>query len=840
MAHSLVVASGFAGPGPAEVRTLLIWYWLMIESIWLDVRHAARTLRRSPLFTTIAVLSLAVGIAGTTVIFGLTNAYLLLPRPGIPDAGRLVEIGRSDPSGDPFIGAVFSTFSYPNYRDYQSRQSVFTEIAASRTGVPFGVGVDQGASSATGAYVSANFFSVLGVRIALGRGFLPEEESTTAPATVVVISDRLWRAQFHGDRDAIGRTIRLNGRPFTVIGVTAPGFNGHTIDRDNLWIPLTAFPDGDDLTRFERRGQQWLRGIGRLKPGVTIAQAQDQMSRIAGELTRTYPDDNERHGLALAALGTLPPDARRVVRLFLSLLFAIVALILLIACSNVGAMVLSRGVSRSREMALRLALGAERERVIRLLLGESVIVAAGATAVAVVAASIGLRLLARLTPMARFDVAYDVALDWRVVVFAFAIATLSAMACGILPAIHASRVDLAPAMTRAVGTPRRLRLRQLFVVAQVAMSVLLVVCALLLTRSLRNASAIDPGFLPDGLEVVGLNLQLGGYDRTSGPIFAESLMSRIEALPGLESAALARVVPLTMETEGGRVWRPQDVGDDRAISVSRNFVTPGYFRTLGLPLVSGRPFDAGDRAGAPAVVIVNETFARRVWPGQSAVGQRLVIGVSRRPLEVVGVARDAKYRTIGEAPQPFLYHPAAQAYEHIMWLLLRSRGTSLLPQVRALVQQMNPNLPLLRPTTLPEMTAFTLLPQRLASWLAASMAMIGVFLASIGIYGLTAYNVGQRTREIGIRMALGALRSQVMRSVIGGSAALAAIGVGLGLLGASFGTSLLTEMLYGIEPLDPTSFVGSAALFAAVAIVASLVPARRAASVNPVDALRAE
>jgi hypothetical protein len=295
-----------------------------------------------------------------------------------------------------------------------------------------------------------------------------------------------------------------------------------------------------------------------------------------------------------------------------------------------------------------------------------------------------------------------------------------------------------------------------------------------------------------------------------------------------------------METEGGRVWRAEDVGDDRAIPVSRNFVTPGYFQTLRMPLVSGRNFDDRDRAGAPGVVIVNETFARRVWPGQNAVGQRLVLGVSRFPLEVVGVARDARYRTIGESQQPFLYHPVAQAYEPITWLLMRPRGASAVPEVRALIQEMNPNLPILRASTLTDMSAFTLLPQRLASWLAAAMATIGVFLSAIGIYGLTSYYVGQRTREIGIRMALGALRSQVVRSVVGGSATLAGIGVLIGLLGAAFGTSFLTGMLYGIEPLDLTSFAGSVAVFAAAVVVASQVPARRAASINPVDALRSE
>ena len=817
----------------------------MVESTWLDIRQAVRTLRASPLFTAVAVLSLSVGIAGTTVIFGVIDAYLLRPRPGIADTGQLVEVGRTVTEGrgdDPFGGAVvFSTFSYPNYREYRERQTVFTELAASRSGVSFGLSVDERASSVSGAYVSANFFSVLGVRMGLGRGFLPQEESASNPTTVVVISEHLWQTAFDADRDVIGRTIRLNGRPFTVIGVAAAGFNGHSIDRVGLWIPLTAYPDGDDLKRFERRGQQWLMGLGRLKPGVTVVQAQEQMSRIADDLMREYPDDNERHGLVVASLGTIPPDARRVVSLFLSLLFAFVGLILLIACSNVGAMVLSRGVSRSREIALRLALGAERERVIRLLLAESLVVAAGATVVALAAAWAGLRLLEQLTPMARFDVAYDVGVDWRVTIFSVIVATFSAMACGILPALHAARLDLSSAMAKdAGGTSRRLRLRQVFVVAQVAMSVLLVVCALLLTRSLRNADAIDPGFVPDGVEVVGLNLQLGGYDRTSGPVFAESLMSRIEGLPGVETAALARVVPLTMETEGGRVWRAEDSGDGRAISVSRNFVTPGYFLTLSMPLVAGRNFDPRDRAGAPGVVIVNETFARRVWPGQNAVGQRLVLGVSRWPMEVVGVARDAKYRTIGERQQPFLYHPASQAYEHIMWLLVRPRGRSALPEVRALVHEMNPNLPLLRASTLPEMSAFTLLPQRLASWLATSMALIGVFLASIGIYGLTAYNVGRRTREIGIRMALGALRSQVIRMVVGGAALLAGIGVGLGLLGAAFVTRLLTGILYGVEPLDPVSFTGSVAVFATAVALASLIPARRAASVNPVEALRAE
>lgn len=784
----------------------------MFETTWQDIRHAARTLRVRPVFTLTAVLSLAIGIAGTAAIFGIVDTYFLRPWPGIADPTRLVEVGRTD-SGQgsgPYSGDGFDTFSYPNYLDYRERQTVFEGLAAhdERT---FGLGADASAVRVQGGYVSANYFAVLGVPIALGRGFLPEEEQAASPNAVAVISDRLWRTQFSSDRGVIGRTIRLNGRPFTIIGVTGPGFNGHTLERESLWTPITAYPDGDDLRRFTRRGQQWLMGLGRLKDGVSIAQARAEMARIGRALEREYPNDNGRHGLTVEPSGAVPVVGRSTVGRFIALLFALVGLILMVACTNVGAMLLARGVSRTRELALRLALGAERQRIIRLLVIESLVVASAGAAVGLLGAWGAIRLVEQLIPILRIGVTYDVHIDWRVMAFSIVVAAATGIACGLVPAMQATRIDLSSAMKPdSAGGPRRLRARQGLLVAQVALSVLLVVCALLLGRSLRNANTIDPGFVADGVEVAGLEV------------------------------ASAFVVPLTMEAEGGRAWLPEERGDERAINANWNFVTADYFRVLQIPLLRGRAFDASDRIGAPAVAIVNETLARRAWPRQDPVGQRLVVGVSRRPLQIVGVARDTKYRTIGEEPRPFIYGPATQRYENQMWLLLQSNGPSALPQVRALVAELNPNLPLVRASTLTEMTAIGLLPHRLASWLAGSVATIGIFLAAIGIYGLTAYNVSQRTREIGVRVALGATASQVMNRVMGGAVLLAGVGAGLGLVAAALVTNLLGGMLYGVRPLDPVSFAGGASVFVAVALIASLFPARRAASVNPVEALRAE
>jgi predicted permease len=810
----------------------------MLAETWRDVRLAGRTLKSSPIFALTAVLSLAIGIGGTAVVFGVADAYLFRPWPGIADPDRLVEVGRIDADGPspPAEEAGFDTFSYPNYQDYLQRQTVFQSLAASRTGDAVGVGDGRGARRVAGAYVTTNYFSVLGTSMALGRAFVAEDMPPTVPASVAVISHRLWRSQFGSDPTIIGRTLQLNGRPFSIVGVAATGFNGHNIDNTSIWMPLTAFPDGD-LQRLARRGQQWLRGLGRLEDGVTPAQARAEMSRIASELAREYPDVNRRHGLGVEPAAALPVEARSPISWYLVLVAALTGLVLLIACTNVGGMALARGVNRARGMSLRLALGADRGRLVRLLIAESGVVALAGTALGLLLAWWGVALLGRLAPMFRVELIYDVHVDWRVTMFSIGVAGLTVIACGLLPAVQATGVDLSTAMkpTSSHG-PKRLRVRQVLLTVQVALSMLLVVTAMLLGRSLTNAHAIDPGFILDGVEVADFDLRLG--QPGSPRVFFDELMPRVQQLPGLELAAIARVVPLTREREGGRVWRLGEQGDDRAITVSRNFVSPDYFRLLRIPLLRGRVFDERDRAGAQPVAIVNETMARHTWPGQDPVGQ-LLQGRTGRPLLVVGLVRDTKYRTIGEDPTPFVYISAAQTNEAVMRVLIRSNGPSLLPQVRAIVAEMNPNLPM-EASALSDLTSVVLLPHRLASWLAAAVAIVGAFLAALGIYGLASYTVTQRTREIGVRMALGALRVQVMRLILTGAATPVVIGAVAGLLGASLATRLLAGMLYDLQPLDPLSFIGGAVIFMTVAGVASLVPARRAASVNPVDALRAE
>jgi predicted permease len=812
-----------------------------VESLLQDVRYAWRALRRSPLFAVTAAASLALGVAGNALVFSLLDAWLLQNRPGLSETSRLVEVGRVDSREGPgtYGGDGFDTFSYPTYLDVRARQRVFDGLAAYQSGVTFGLGAGDSSDKVSGAYVSANYFDVLGVRIALGRGFTPDEEQMGNPRAVVVISDQVWRRQFSGAPDVVGRTLRLNGRPFTIVGVTAPEFAGASIDRTEIWVPITGYRDGDDLTRIGLRGRQWLMGIGRLRPGVTITQARSDMARIAREIVREHPGEYVRHGLDAEPLGPLPVALRPYVNRSLALLFGFFGLVLLIAAFNVAGLLLARGASRASEIGVRLALGGPRRRVVRLLLLESLIVAVAGAGAGLATAWAALTLLTRSIPPMRIDLTFDVGLTWRVAVFALLVATATGVACALAPAWAATRIDLTAAIARANGATRRLRGRSAFVAAQVALSAVFVVCALLFGRSLRHAGAIDRGFALSDVEALSIDLRLAGYDEARGAVFMRELESRLATLPGVRASALARVAPLTGEREGGRSWLPGQFGDANAIQASQNMVTPGYFRTLGLTIVAGRNFTAAD-GPTGRVAIVNETLAKHAWPGASAVGKRLEVGSGRWPLEIIGVVRDAKYRTIGEAPTPFFYVPAAQRYDSIMWILWRPQAGSAMAEVRAALRSLDPQVPATQSGRLEELSAFLLFPQRMAAWLAAIVGVVGVLLAAVGVYGLSACEAVQRRREIGIRLALGGERSLVLRTIMRHAMRLAVIGAVLGLLGATAAGRLLEGLLYDLRGIDPLSFAGAAIVVLITTFVASLIPALRAASISPVEALHRE
>jgi putative ABC transport system permease protein len=805
-------------------------------SIRHDLAFARRSLWRSPVLTITAVVSLAAGLAGTATVFSLTDALLFRHQAAIREPRQLVDVGRVEG------GARFRTLSYPNYVDLRDRNTVFEGLAAYRgEGTPFGLTVDDTAIRVVAGQVSANYFDVLGVTMAAGRGFLSAEERNGD--AVAVLGHALWRRWFEGDPGVIGRTVRLNGQPFTVVGVTPAEFGGYGLVAHDLWVPLTSY-QSRDFARLTFRAGGWLLAIGRLQAGTTLEQARANLATIARALEREFPEANRGRGVSAGPSSAVPHEARPVIGTFMGLLFAMVTLVLLIACTNVAGILLARGAMRSREMAVRLALGAGRSRLIRLLLTEGVLLAAIGSTVGLAGAWAALRLLTGLVPVLPLDILVDFRLDWRVVAFSVCLAALAGVLCGLAPAFQGARVDLTASVRPDAVTSRRpWRVRQLFVVAQISMAVCLVICAALLARSLSRAASLDPGFVSEGVEVVQLDLRLAGYDETTGPVFAADLLSRIERLPGAGAVASARVVPLTMIANSqGVLWRPEQYGQrEAAIDADWNIVTPRYFDAMQMAIVRGRPFRPADDRLSADVVIVNETLASRVWPGEDPIGRRLVYEESgRREMQVVGVARDSTYVRLGEGPQPFIYVPFAQHYHPEMAVLVKTSGTSVIPAVRALVREVAPYLPLRRASTLSEATAFGLVPHRLAALVAGAGALIGALLAALGVYGVTAHWAGQRTKEIGIRMALGAVRAHVVGMVVGQGALLAGLGVIVGAGLAAGVSQLLASLLFGVQPLDWLSFGAGILSMMAIAIGASLMPARRAASVAPMEALRHE
>ena len=808
-----------------------------------DLRYAIRLLARNPLFALTAMLSLAIGIGANTTIFTVANALLFRAPAGVVDADRVVDIGRSE-NGDGFDNG-----SYPNYADLRAHNRVFTDVYATEWGMdPMSLGGPGGAERIFGILVTNNYFDVLGTRPAAGRLFSRNDPDDAGAAPHVVLTHRFWTRRFQNDPSIVGRQLRINGHTFTVAGVAEEGFQGTTPQMPDVFVPISmvaqATPNQSAAMLTNRRASFIIMGA-RLKPGVSIEAAQAELNAIAATLEREFPQDNRGNGFKVAPLSPIPGNSAPVAA-FMAGLMVVVALVLAIACANLAGVLLARATSRRREVAVRLALGAGRGRLMQQMFVETAILFLGGAAAGLLVARIMTSLLLAMLPALPVQIDLALALDAKAVLFTIGLSLVAAVFSGLAPAFHASRGDVVSSLKAdAASAPERMRLRNAFVIAQVALSMVLVVGAGLLVRAMQRAADIDAGFDPRGVEVTTIDLALAGYTDDTGPLFARQILERVRTIPGVAHATLAARLPLSGGGLGlGRLTLPGAPADDDGITTDWNAIEPGYFATMRMPLLTGRDFNAFDRPQTPFAAIVNETFAKRIWPNQNAIGKVLVQHTgpdSSRALTVVGIARDAKYRTLGEAPRNFIYVPLQQQYLSGFTIVARAtRGQRLATDIRTLLASMNANVPVISSQSLEEFTSIGLLPQRIAASISASLGMVGLLLAAIGIYGVTAYLVASRTREIGIRMALGAGRAAVVRMVLRQGMRLVMIGMLIGLALAAAGAQLLRSLLLGIGTTDPITFASAAALFCIIGLAACYVPVRRATAVDPAVALRTE
>jgi predicted permease len=821
-----------------------------MDTFLQDLKYGARMLLKSPGFTAVAALSLAIGIGANTTIFTLINALLLSPIP-VADPGSLVGLFTTDERNQQGFNR-FNGNSKPNFESYRDGSTTFTGMAA-YGGIGLSLASGGEPEQIGGEIVSGSYFDLLGVKAALGRTFLPDEDRTPGTHPVVVLSHGLWTRRFGSDPAIINRPITLNGQGFTVVGVAPPGFRGiNVLGGPELWVPFMMHPQvlsGFFLENFNDRRALLFNVFGRLKPGVSIDQAQAELTTIGGRLAREFPNENQGRNAALLPLSQamLNPNIRQVFVLAGGLLMTVVGLVLLIACANVANLLLARASARRREIAIRLALGAGRGRLIRQLLTESVLLSLCGGAAGLLIAYWGRDLLLAVRPQQFLPAAVDLPLDARVLGFTFGVSILTGLLFGLAPALQASRSDLATELKDRSAQPSgagRFNLRGALVVAQVALSLVALIGAGLFLRSLRNTQRIDPGFETRNVVLAVFDLAAQGYDTTRGREFHRRVIEEVGRVPGVRSAALATNLPIA----GGGIGRtvfPEGVDPtDRSagVFVTVNTVGVGYFDTLDVAIRRGRAFEETDREGTPLVVVANEAMAQRFWPGQDAVGKRFKFFGFDQYCEIVGVAGNTKIFTLGEDPQMIAYMPLLQSYEPALVLHARTAGdaTALMEGVRRTVQSLEPTMPITNVQTVADLIDASLWAPRMGAALLAIFALVALVLAAIGLYGVMAYAVSRRTQEFGVRMALGAGRREVLALVLRQAMTLVAGGLGLGLVVALAVTRLITAFLTGVSPTDPLTFASISVLLVAVALAAGYVPARRATRVDPMVALRYE
>ena len=835
---------------------------LAVDTLLQDLRYATRLLIRSPLFTLTAALSLAIGIGATTTIFTVANGLLLRAAVGVADPDRLVDIVRIRKNGGPGIDPM----SYPDFEEVRKRTATVQGVYGYQLQLqPASFRVsDAGAERVYPGVVTPNYFQVLGVGAAAGRVLEPADSEEAGGSPIVVLSHRFWSRRFNADPTVVGRRVYLNGYPLTIVGVVRSGFLGMSVVAPDVWIPTSMAtavnPEMGSRLLTSRAG--WLVLGARLKPGVSKSQASAEIASIGAALEREFPVkyDVFPPGLASSDVSFLwsaetaspiPASLRTVVAGFLGLLMAVVSVVLVIACANLAGMLLARGVVRRREVAVRAAIGAGRARVVRQLLTETTLLFALGGIGGLILARVMTSMLVSLLPAFPVPVSVSVPLDGRVVAFSLVLSFAAALLSGLAPAFRASRTDVSSTLKdEGYVAMDRLRLRSVFVVAQVALSILLVITAGILIRDFERVSSVNRGFDARQVDVASVDLKMAGYTAVTGSSFARQLIERVRAIPGVETATLSDRQPGPGRMIMGALSVPdvQPPPGQIYFYPNWNVVDSGYFDTLRIPLVAGRDFGDLDLAGGQPVAILGEAAARRFFPGKSAVGQVVHVhsgglsapNTTATPLVIVGVVRDVADGP-NMPPSLSLYVPISQRYVSGLTILARTSGPSVAEQIRGLVSSMNPNLPVLSAQTLESVQSGPVETQlRVAAAVAGSVGLIGTLLAAMGIYGVTAYTVARRTREIGIRLSLGADRPDVVGMILRQGMTLVGIGVVIGTAcGVGVGRMLAAQR-FGITLPGVTMFVTAAMLFVGIGLAACYAPARRATRIAAMDALRAE
>ncbi len=809
-----------------------------------ELRLAFRVMRQRPLFATVAIVSLAVGLGASTAIFSVVNALLLRPLPGVGEPDRAVEIGRT--TG----GRGFDTFAYREMLDIREQVPSLEQVAG-WTIRPVSLSAGGEGQRALGMLTSWNYFAALGVRPLLGRFATPDEDIVGAQGAVAVLSWQFWQQRMGADPGILGREISIDRHAFTVIGVTPPEFRGNVVGiAPDVYIPITtAGVLVPGLTDFDSYRASWFTIVGRLAPGGTLPQAQAALNALFARMPQEAAEGDLRNlrGARVMPLGPIPGAGRTIVTAFLGMLFGVVGLVLLIACSNVAGMLIARATARGREIAIRLALGAGRLRLVRQLLVEALALFVLGGLAGIALAWWGVGLVSRIHLPVPIPVDFDFRPDGRVLGFGLLLALSSGVIFGLAPALQATRFAVVGALKNEAARrgSRGGRLRRVFVAAQIALSVILLVCAGLFLRSLQRAAQITTGFDPAGVHALSFNLAINGYDDVAGAAFERDLLDRVRSVPGIPAAAFASDLPLDGSKSGEPAYPEDSAAGRRRDGMDASFcvVSDGYFELLGVKLLRGRVFNSADGPSAEPVIVVSRSFAESAWPGSEAVGRRVRVGGPDQPLRtIIGVVDNVKNQMLSEQPEPMYYLPLTQRYDGSLYLLTKGPGDGAAAAAAALrtVRAQDPRLSLTEPQSLAAITSLGVLPQRIAASLSSSLGLLALLLSAIGVYGVIAFMVAQRTREIGVRMALGARRPDVFALVLRGGLLLALPGFAIGLLAALALSRLLRSFLLGVPTLDPVTFLGMPAVLLVTIILAALGPARRASAVQPVRALRSD